>query len=98
MPLPKLELDERYFYYLAMSRKPKNALLCKRQINDEYSNDVCPFGNDEPTFKFYIKILESKKNLVMLFNKASQQAITIRYVEQQDQKLRTLEIVPETPT
>uniref|UniRef100_A0A915JL13 Uncharacterized protein n=1 Tax=Romanomermis culicivorax TaxID=13658 RepID=A0A915JL13_ROMCU len=34
----------------------------------------------------------------MLFNKASQQAVTIRSVEQTDQKLPLLEIVPQTPT
>uniref|UniRef100_A0A915KHF3 Uncharacterized protein n=1 Tax=Romanomermis culicivorax TaxID=13658 RepID=A0A915KHF3_ROMCU len=102
IPFPTLDLDERYFYYLAISREQTKALLCKRQSNDEYTNDICPFGNntktDEPSFKFYIKILEHKEHSVMLFNKQSQQAITIQFGLQQDKKLPTFEIAPETPT
>uniref|UniRef100_A0A915KFC0 Uncharacterized protein n=1 Tax=Romanomermis culicivorax TaxID=13658 RepID=A0A915KFC0_ROMCU len=67
-PFPELEVDERYFYYLAIYRDPPKALFCKRQPYDEYTNDICPMGNnttDEPAFKFYMKILEHHKNSLM---------------------------------
>uniref|UniRef100_A0A915IM38 Uncharacterized protein n=1 Tax=Romanomermis culicivorax TaxID=13658 RepID=A0A915IM38_ROMCU len=93
----KLDLDETYFYHPAVSQNPKNALLCKRQSNNEYMNDVCPSGNgtksDESNFKFYMKILEKLDNLVMLFNKATQQSITIQSIEQHDQELPLLKLL-----
>uniref|UniRef100_A0A915JX89 Uncharacterized protein n=1 Tax=Romanomermis culicivorax TaxID=13658 RepID=A0A915JX89_ROMCU len=85
--------NQQQFYYLVVNDH-KEQISCKQEVGNTYKTVPCPPTNDSSlstdSFKFYIKKIghivltykDAIKNItvdeVMIFNKASQQAMTLR--------------------
>uniref|UniRef100_A0A915L309 Uncharacterized protein n=1 Tax=Romanomermis culicivorax TaxID=13658 RepID=A0A915L309_ROMCU len=66
IPIQNLDIDERFFYHLAVFVDSKNTLLCKRQLSNVYliNNSVWYIGHKERVLLKMEKISTKVEDLI----------------------------------